>query len=265
MSARGSTHFVYTVSYCLEAARKFRQAGCDPWTAPTPSTGFRWKATALIPKRPRSWGATPFPCATGSPWGSSPAFSTRPLASAATWKWCRLKAGGAGWILRPRVFPGCPRRPTCPHRPRPGSTPVRCSGRGTNVSEGRGTTQPFEVFGAPFFDTRKILAAVDKAELSGIWLRPLVFEPTASKWSSSACHGFQMHVTDPARYRPYEATLELLRAVLACHPAEFAWRQPPYEYEFEKLPIVLLTGATSLHRQLAAGVPGAHPGGQLGA
>jgi uncharacterized protein YbbC (DUF1343 family) len=104
-------------------------------------------------------------------------------------------------------------------------------------------------------DTRKILAAMAKENRAGVWLRPLVFEPTANKWAGSACRGFQIHVTDPARYRPYETTLELLRAVLASHPAQFAWRQPPYEYEFEKLPIVLLTGSTNLHRQLEGGVP----------
>ena len=246
--------FVYTVSYCLEAARKFgkRVVILD---RPNPIGGGRVEGNCLQPETASFVGRYPIPMRHGLTMGELAGLFNQAFGIG-----CELSVVPlTGW-RRSMDFAatGLPWVPPSPNLPTPAATgvyPGQVLWEGTNVSEGRGTAQPFEVFGAPFFDTRKILAAVDKATLAGIWLRPLVFEPTASKWAGSACRGFQIHVTDPARYRPYEATLELLRAVLACHPAEFAWRQPPYEYEFEKLPIMLLTGATSLHQQLAAGVP----------
>ncbi|MDX1709464.1 MAG: DUF1343 domain-containing protein, partial [Desulfobacterales bacterium] len=121
---------------------------------------------------------------------------------------------------------------------------------GTNVSEGRGTTQPFELFGAPFFDTDDILAVVDSESIPGIVLRPVVFEPTANKWQAQPCRGFQIHITRPDLYRPYETSLRLLQAVIAQHKNVFEWKQPPYEYETRRLPIDLIIGDGEIRRQL---------------
>jgi uncharacterized protein YbbC (DUF1343 family) len=121
---------------------------------------------------------------------------------------------------------------------------------GTNVSEGRGTAQPFELFGAPYIDAAKITAVLEATEIPGVLFRPVVFEPTSNKWRETPCNGFQIHVTDPRRYRPYTATLHLLRAIMAQHRGQFEWKPPPYEYEFERLPIDLIIGDRGIRRQL---------------
>jgi uncharacterized protein YbbC (DUF1343 family) len=121
---------------------------------------------------------------------------------------------------------------------------------GTNISEGRGTTQPFELFGAPYINAEKITATLKEAQLPGMVLRPAVFEPTSNKWQAKQCHGFQLHVTDPAIYRPYATTLHLIRAVIANHPEEFEWKAPPYEYEFERMPIDLIIGDRKVRKRL---------------
>jgi len=113
---------------------------------------------------------------------------------------------------------------------------------GTNVSEGRGTTQPFEFFGAPFIDIEKLSEDLGEPSDTGVSLRPVAFEPTANKWQGRLCRGFQLHITDPDRYRPYRTTLTLLQSVKRLHPDEFAWKSPPYEYEFDRLPIDLIIG-----------------------
>jgi uncharacterized protein YbbC (DUF1343 family) len=113
---------------------------------------------------------------------------------------------------------------------------------GTNVSEGRGGSLPFEIFGAPFFSIKHLLSTLGGKKFPGVILRPVVFEPTFNKWSGSACNGFQIHITDPFDFRPYTMTLKLLRAVLLHHNDMFQWKQAPYEYEFEKLPIDLIIG-----------------------
>lgn len=126
---------------------------------------------------------------------------------------------------------------------------------GTNVSEGRGTTQPFELFGAPFIEPEKIIDLLGPGFPAGGLLRPLEFEPTSNKWAGKVCHGFQIHVLDPQRFRPYQTSLALLQAVAHSHPHHFAWKSPPYEYDWERLPIDLILGSRKLRERLSAGEP----------
>ena len=118
------------------------------------------------------------------------------------------------------------------------------------MSEGRGTTQPFELVGAPFMEVQKILPTLIKAKLPGVVFRPAVFEPTSNKWQQTACYGFQLHVTDPQRYRPYATSLHLLQAVILHHREQFEWKAPPYEYEFEIMPIDLIIGDRTIRERL---------------
>jgi len=126
---------------------------------------------------------------------------------------------------------------------------------GTNISEGRGTTLPFEVFGAPFLTHNDILARLQTTPLPGCVLRPVCFEPTSNKWVGAVCRGFQIHVTDPAAFLPYRTTLALLSAIMTCYPGEFALKPPPYEYEYQRSPLDLILGDVIIHRQLAEGRP----------
>jgi uncharacterized protein YbbC (DUF1343 family) len=126
---------------------------------------------------------------------------------------------------------------------------------GTNLSEGRGTTRPFEYCGAPFLDPREICAWLENSPLPGVIFREVVFEPTFHKWAGQVCRGFQLHITDRRTFKPYYTTLALLRAVLELHPQEFAWRQPPYEYETARLPFDLLTGDEAIREGINAGRP----------
>ncbi len=126
---------------------------------------------------------------------------------------------------------------------------------GTNLSEGRGTTRPFELFGAPFLEPRQVKAILP--ELPGVILREAHFEPTFHKWAGELCRGFQLHVTDRASFKPYYTTLALLAAIRELYPEQFAWRQPPYEYENERLPIDLLTGDAAIRLGLEQGLSAA--------
>jgi uncharacterized protein YbbC (DUF1343 family) len=121
---------------------------------------------------------------------------------------------------------------------------------GTNVSEGRGTTQPFELFGAPYFTLEKIMESIPESLLSGVILRPAAFEPTSNKWSGRLCQGFQIHVIEPALYTPYRLSLQLLQAANNLHPENFQWKPPPYEYEFEKMPIDLILGDREIRKKI---------------
>ncbi len=125
---------------------------------------------------------------------------------------------------------------------------------GTNLSEGRGTTRPFELFGAPWLQPGRILDRIRTIELPGVILRTACFEPTFHKFAGELCRGFQLHVTDRQTFKPYYTTLALLSVIRELYPQQFAWRQPPYEYENERLPIDLLTGDDAIRHGLERGL-----------
>lgn len=120
--------------------------------------------------------------------------------------------------------------------------PGMCLLEGTNLSEGRGTTRPFELFGAPWIDSGALTRELQALDLPGAWFRAVAFEPTFQKHARKICHGCQLHVTDRQVFRSYPTAIEILKMVRNLHPEAFAWNPPPYEYEYEKLPIEILTG-----------------------
>ncbi len=125
---------------------------------------------------------------------------------------------------------------------------------GTNLSEGRGTTLPFELFGAPFIELDEVLTLLAGMALPGCVFRPLVFEPCFGKWAGEPCQGFQLHVTDPDTFLPYRTGLALLQLLPALYPEEFRYKEPPYEYEFERLPMDLILGDRQVRIALEEGV-----------
>jgi uncharacterized protein YbbC (DUF1343 family) len=124
---------------------------------------------------------------------------------------------------------------------------------GTNLSEGRGTTRPFELIGAPFLDADRMAGYLSALHLPGVRFRPIWFRPTFDKWCGELCGGVQIHVTERLCFQPFRTGLAVLRAAMDLAPGAFAWRQPPFEYEFEKLPIDILMGTDRVRRRLEEG------------
>ena len=124
---------------------------------------------------------------------------------------------------------------------------------GTNISEGRGTCRPFEIFGAPFVNPSIIKKRLSEKDMEGCYLQEYYFRPTFNKWKSKLCGGFMIHVVNPTIYRPYRTSLALLGTIIELYRDQFAWQQPPYEYEFIKLPIDLIFGNSSIRFALEAG------------
>jgi uncharacterized protein YbbC (DUF1343 family) len=125
---------------------------------------------------------------------------------------------------------------------------------GTNASEGRGTTRPFEFVGGPWVDPEALASDLVRASLPGVALRPVTFQPTFQKWAGRSCGGVQLHVTDPRAFQPYRTGLALLQACWRLYrEAGFAWRAPPYEYETEREPINLLLGDERVRKGIEQG------------
>ncbi len=126
---------------------------------------------------------------------------------------------------------------------------------GTNLSEGRGTTRPFEIFGAPFLDPHKLSAQLNERSLPGVAFRACQFEPTFQKHAAQLCGGAQLHVTDRSIFCPVQTAVTILRIVRQLAPDDFTWRLPPYEYEEDRMPIDIIWGSEELRIDTDAGVP----------
>ena len=132
-----------------------------------------------------------------------------------------------------------------PNMPTPDTAlvyPGMCLLEATNLSEGRGTTRPFEIFGAAFLNARDLTGKLNRLGLPGVHFREAYFQPTFHKFQGQLCGGAQIHVTDRDAFLPYATAVELLKLIRKDHPGEFQWKPPPYEYEHRHLPIEILIG-----------------------
>ncbi|WP_431190028.1 exo-beta-N-acetylmuramidase NamZ family protein [Desulfurivibrio dismutans] len=245
--------FLYTLAYCMEAAAE-QGKQVVVLDRPNPVGGLALEGNLLQPSCRSFVGLYPIPMRHGLTMGE--------LALMLKGEYgldCDLEViPMAGWRREmlfadtglPWVFPS-------PNMPTPQTAlvyPGQVIWEGTNISEGRGTTLPFELFGAPFWRHDEMLAELAATPLPGCYLRPLVFEPVAGKWAGKPCVGYQLHVTDPVSFLPFRTTLALLQATARRHQ-EFALKSPPYEYEYEKTPIHLILGDEGLWPRLQAGEP----------
>jgi uncharacterized protein YbbC (DUF1343 family) len=131
--------------------------------------------------------------------------------------------------------------------------PGMCLLEGTNISEGRGTTRPFEIFGSPFIEPEMLVKHIKYFKLPGVMFRPLYFQPTFQKHAGELCGGAQINVINRERFKPFKTGVAILKAVYDLYPEHFTWEQPPYEYEKEKMPIDILAGTDRLRKYIEKG------------
>jgi uncharacterized protein YbbC (DUF1343 family) len=156
---------------------------------------------------------------------------------------------------------GLPWVPPSPNMPTPDTArvyPGGCLIEGTNLSEGRGTTRPFEWIGAPYLDAHRYAADLERLKLPGVGFRAARFVPTFHKWAGRTCEGVQIHVTDRARFKPFLTSLAMIAAARRTAPRGFAWKRPPYEFERRRLPIDILCGTDAIRLAIERGVPLRH-------
>jgi uncharacterized protein YbbC (DUF1343 family) len=245
--------FIYTMANCLIAARKHgvKAIVCD---RPNPIGGIEVEGPMLVPGYESFVGQYRIPMRHGMTIGELAQLFNGEFGIGAELDvvpmegWRRdmfFDATGLPWVM---PSPNMPTLDTAVVYP--GSVLFE----GTNVSEGRGTTRPFEIAGAPWVMAERFAGAMNRAGLPGVIFRPVVFEPTFQKHARTACGGCQMHVIDRTAFRPVESGVALLAAFRDADPERFRWREPPYEYETEKMPIDVLAGSPELREQIEAGV-----------
>jgi uncharacterized protein YbbC (DUF1343 family) len=246
--------YIYTMANCLKAARRhgLTVIVCD---RPNPIGGVQVEGMVLEPGFESFVGMYPIPMRHGMTIGEIARLFNEHFAIGADLEvmpmdgWRRdmyFDATGLTWII------------SSPNIPTFDTTTVYPGGvlfEGTNVSEGRGTTRPFELLGAPWVVAERFAEAMNRRGLPGVSFRPALFEPTFHKHARQACAGCQVHMTDRWTFRPVETGVALIDAFRAAAPDQFAWKSPPYEYEHDKMPIDCLAGSSLLREQIDAGVP----------
>ena len=242
--------FIYTVSYCLEIAAKLKKQVII-LDRPNPIGGTQIEGNILSKEFASFVGRFPVPMRHGLTIGEISQFFNREFSFGCD----LLIIPMTGW--KRQMYwqdTGLPWVAPSPNLPTPLSCmvyPGQVIFEGTNISEGRGTTLPFEQFGAPFLDTEKIKLEADEV-INGACLRPVNFEPTSGKWQGNVCKGFQIHITSKEAFKPYFSSLILLQLIIKHHKDEFNFKQPPYEYELEKMPIDLILGSKTLRKNLTS-------------
>jgi uncharacterized protein YbbC (DUF1343 family) len=124
---------------------------------------------------------------------------------------------------------------------------------GTQISEGRGTTRPFELVGAPYIDSAEFADALSKFDLPGVYFRPCVFLPTFQKHGGKACGGVQIHVTDREAFEPVISGVAIVKTAFDMYREQFRWKGPPYEYEYDRNPFDLIAGTAAVREAIERG------------
>ena len=245
--------FIYTMSYCMEACAEYgkRMIILD---RPNPINGRQVEGNLLEPEFKSFVGRYPLPMRHGMTVGELAKFfnaefriecdlSVVPMEGWKRSDW--FDQTGLPWV---QPSPNIPTLDSAVVYP--GMVLVE----GTRLSEGRGTTRPFELVGAPYIRPRDLAGRLNSQDLPGVQFRAAYFEPTSQKWSGQTCGGVQIHVQDRQVFEPYLTGIAVLSAIQALYPESFKWREPPYEYEDDKRPIEILSGSDKIPAQIESGI-----------
>ena len=244
--------FIWTMLLCLEACA---EAGVKVVVLdrPNPIGGRHAEGTVLDPAYKSFVGLAPIPMRHGMTIGELAGFFVAwaglDVELEVVWMegWRRDMHFGRTGL--PWVLPS----PNMPTLETAFVYPGGCLLEGTILSEGRGTTRPFEIFGAPWVEPETLAGLMTRWDLPGCRIRPLHFEPTFHKFAGETCGGVQVHITDPLIFESVATYTAAIGACLQAWPQHFAWKQPPYEYEADKRPIDILAGGTGWREQVEAG------------
>jgi uncharacterized protein YbbC (DUF1343 family) len=244
--------FVYTMANCMRAARALgkRVIVCD---RPNPIGGTAVEGNVLEPAFASFVGQFPIPTRHGMTAGElarlfNEAFGIGcDLQVVPMQGWTRamwMDEGDAPWVI---PSPNMPTLDTATVFP--GAVHLE----GTQMSEGRGTTRPFELVGAPYVEAEDYGRRLNALDLPGVHFRPTVFQPTFQKHAGRSCGGVQVHVLDRDRFLPVKTGVAVVKTAHDMHTDEFRWKQPPYEYVFDKNPFDVIAGTGALREAIERG------------
>ncbi len=246
--------FIYTLANCMRAAKKFgkKVIACD---RPNPIGGRQVTGNVLDPAFASFVGQFPIPTRHGmtaaelgrmfnDEFGIDCDLESVPMGGWSRDLWYDETDGP--WVL---PSPNMPTVDTASVFP--GAVHLE----GTQISEGRGTTRPFEIVGAPYINPDEFADALNGLRLPGVYFRACVFLPTFQKHAGRACGGIQFHVIDRAVFEPVIAGVAVVKTAFDIYGEQFRWKDPPYEYVFDRNPFDVISGTSKLREAIERGDP----------
>ena len=244
--------YIYTMANCMRAAARHgvRVVVCD---RPNPVGGDAIEGATLRPEYTSFVGQFPIPLRHGMTIGEIARLFNDAFGINAALDVVPLEGWRRSMYYDDTRLPFIIPSPNLPTLDSVTVYPGAVLFEGTMLSEGRGTTRPFEFVGAPWIDGDRLCDAMNARKLPGVHFRPMFFEPTFQKHARQTCGGCQIHVLDRVIFRPVRTAVELIAEFYRQDPVRFAWREPPYEYEREKPPIDILYGSDRLRATIESG------------
>jgi uncharacterized protein YbbC (DUF1343 family) len=244
--------YIYTMANCLRAGARHgvRVIVCD---RPNPIGGTDVEGSLLVEGFESFVGQFPIPMRHGMTIGELARLFNEHFAIGASLEVVQMEGWRREMYSDATDLPWVMPSPNIPTLDTAIVYPGTVLFEGILISEGRGTTRPFELIGAPWIEAESFARQMNALELPGAYFRPAVFEPTFQKHAKQTCGGCQIHVTDRQRFQPVLVGVALIAMFHQVDPARFAWRQPPYEYEHDKMPIDILAGSGQLRGQIESG------------
>ena len=244
--------FAYTMANCMRAAKRFRKkvVVCD---RPNPIGGQEVAGNVLESGCTSFVGQFPTPTRPGMTMGELARLFNEHFGIGCELEVVEMK----GWSRElwydetdgPWVLPS----PNIPTSETATVFPGTVHLEGTEMSEGRGTTRPFELVGAPYIRPDDFARALAELALPGVYFRSCVFMPTFQKHGGKACGGVQIHVTDRDNFEPVSTGVAIVKTAFEMYSGDFRWKEPPYEYEYDRNPFDVIAGTTMLREQIERG------------
>ena len=245
--------FAYTMANCMRAAKNFgkKVIVCD---RPNPITGTRVEGNVLEAEQASFVGQFPIPTRHGMTLGELAQMFNGHFGIDCDLEVLKMD----GWQRDcwhdetdgPWVLPS----PNIPTLDTATVFPGAVHFEGTQLSEGRGTTRPFELIGAPYIDAEDYARELNGIGLQGAFFRSCLFRPTFQKHAGQPCGGVQIHVTDRERFEPVIAGVAMVKTAVNMYPDDFRWKDPPYEYVYDRNPFDVIAGTTKLRRAIEEGI-----------
>jgi uncharacterized protein YbbC (DUF1343 family) len=246
--------FIYTMAYCMEACALWRKR-MVVLDRPNPVNGRQVEGNLLNPECRSFVGLFPIPMRHGMTTGELALLFNSEFGIHCDLSVIEMEGWQRNYWHDRTGLPWIQPSPNLPTLDSATVYPGMVLIEGTNLSEGRGTTRPFELVGAPYIQSRSFADNLNALDLPGVWFRPTYFQPTHQKWAGEMCGGVQIHVNDREGFEPYLTGIAVIATARSLYPESFKWREPPYEYEYEKLPIQILCGCFHIPDMLERSTP----------
>ncbi len=241
--------FVYTLANCMKVAGRLgkKVIVCD---RPNPINGTSIEGNVLDPNWASFVGMYPIPVRHGQTIGELALYFKKyfnlncelEVVKMRSWErelW--LDETDAPWVL---PSPNMPTVETAT------VFPGTVFFEGTQVSEGRGTTRPFELVGAPYIKSQEFAARLNSLSLPGVYFRAAEFQPTFQKHAGQTCGGVQIHVLERETFEPVKTGISMVKAIVELYGDHFKWKNPPYEYVYDKNPFDVISGTDQIRRAI---------------